>query len=75
MSEPIKLPPQKPQTPPLECGKPTANGPCYLPAGHATPAPVGYPTPRYDASPEEIEKYRQARLGCVGRKPKGERNG
>jgi hypothetical protein len=57
--------------PPIECGKIASNGyPCFLPAGHATPAPIGYPTPRYDASPEEIEKYRQARFGCMGRKPK-----
>jgi hypothetical protein len=57
--------------PPLECGKPDKDGyPCFLPKGHATPAPVDYPTPRYDASREEIEKYRQARFGCIGRKPK-----
>lgn len=55
-----------------ECGKIAPNGyPCFLPKGHATPAPGNYPTPRYDASPEEIEKYKRARFGCIGRKPKG----
>jgi hypothetical protein len=51
------------------CGKPTPNGPCILSKGHATPAPVNYPTPRYNASPEEIAKYKAACMGCVGRAP------
>lgn len=58
--------PKKPKPPPIECGKTTPNGPCFL-SVHATPAPANYPTPRYDASPEKIEKYRQATFGCVGR--------
>lgn len=66
--EQYKPKPPKPKAPPLECGKPTPDGPCFLSAGHATPAI--YPTPRYDASPEEIEKYQRARFGCLGRKPK-----
>jgi len=65
----------KPKQPALECGKIAPNGyPCFLPEGHATPAPVDYPTSRYDASPEEIERYRQARLGCIGRKPTKEKS-
>jgi hypothetical protein len=62
--------PKLPKPPPIECGKIAPNGdPCFL-SVHATPAPVSYLTPRYDASTEEIEKYRQATLGCIGRKRK-----